>query len=264
VSPASWDPDQYRRFADERAAPFHDLLALLDEGPTARVVDLGCGPGELTALAADRLAATDVLGVDNSPAMLGRAAKYADDRTRFVEGDIAQWTSAGDIDVVIAAASLQWVSDHPGVLARWAAALAPGGQMIVQVPANAHAATHTVASALAEREPYRTAFGTAGAPADPVAANVLAPEQYSRVLYDLGFAQQRVELRVYPHVLESTRAAVEWVKGTNLTRFARLLTPDMYARFLEEYEHDLLAALGDQRPLFFPFNRILLWARAAS
>ncbi len=53
---AAWDPEQYGRFANERAEPFHDLLAMLDDGPTNRIVDLGCGPGELTALAANKLA----------------------------------------------------------------------------------------------------------------------------------------------------------------------------------------------------------------
>jgi trans-aconitate 2-methyltransferase len=259
-----WNADQYRRFAAERRAPFDDLLDLLADGPTARVVDLGCGPGELTARAADRLGATDVLGIDNSPAMLRSAVAHASGRVRFESGDIATWTSAGDVDVVIAAASLQWVPDHRAVLARWAAALAPGGQLLVQVPANSHSPTHTVAAAVIEREPYRSALGAAGPPADPVAQNVLAPDEYSRALYDLGFAEQRVFLRVYPHVLGSAGDALEWVKGTTLTRFARVLPPVLHEQFLVEYRRELVDVLGDQRPLFFPFSRILFQARRPS
>lgn len=256
-----WSPEQYRRFAKERAAPFHDLLDMVGPGPCRRVVDLGCGPGELTSLAARRLGATDVLGIDNSPEMLATAADFASDRVRFLNADIATWSSAGDIDVLIAAASLQWVPDHQVVLARWVQALAPGGQLLVQVPANAHAATHTVAASVAEREPFRSAFGDAGPPPDPVASNVLSPEAYARVLFDLGFGDQQVLLRVYPHVLGSTRDAVEWVKGTTLTRYARRLPPELYDRFLDAYERELVATIGDQQPLFFPFSRILFWAR---
>jgi trans-aconitate 2-methyltransferase len=257
----AWNADQYRRFAAERSEPFHDLLDMVVEGPTARLVDLGCGPGELTAVAAERLGATDVLGIDNSPDMLRAALASAGDHTRFVDGDIARWTSAGDVDVVIAAASLQWVPDHRAVLERWTAALCPGGQLLVQVPANAHAPTHAVAAAVAEREPYRSAFGDAGPPADPVATNVLSPEAYARILFELGFTEQQVVLRVYPHVLGSVRDAVEWVTGTTLTRYARTLPPELYQRFLVDYERDLTAVLGDPRPLFFPFNRILFRAR---
>lgn len=257
----SWNPDQYRRFADERAAPFHDLLGLIDPGPGARVVDLGCGTGELTAHAASLLGAASVEGIDNSSAMLASATVHAGERVRFEHGDIASWTAAGDVDVVIANASLQWVPDHRAVLERWAAALAPGGWLAVQVPANAHAATHTVATEVARREPFRSAFGEAGPPIDPVAANVLPPESYSRVLWELGLVDQQVMLRVYAHTLDSTRDAVEWVKGTMLTRFARVLPEPLYRQFVDAYEQALIEEVGDHRPFFFPFNRILFRAR---
>ena len=256
-----WDPEQYRRFATERAAPFHDLLDLLRPGPIRRAVDLGCGPGELTALAAERLDAGEMLGIDRSPEMLASAAHHAGPTVRFMAGDIATWTSDHDHDLVLAAASLQWVPDHADVLARWTAALRPGGQLAVQVPANAHAATHTVAAAVAATEPYLGAFGAAGPPPDPVADNVLAPEAYAQLLYDLGYEHIHVHLRVYAHVLPTSRHAVEWVKGTTLTRFRSTLPADLYGRFLVDYERELLAVMGDRSPCFFPFNRILFVAR---
>ena len=256
-----WDPGQYRRFAEERAQPFHDLLALIAPGPIGRAVDLGCGPGELTALAARRLGAGDMVGIDSSPAMLAATRDHTTDTVRFAPGDIGAWTSAADHDLVLAAASLQWVPDHAGVLRRWTAALAPGGQLAVQVPANAHSPSHTVAAALADTEPYRSAFGVTGPPPDPVAANVLTPDDYARLLHELGFAHQHVRLQVYPHVLPSTRHVVEWVKGTTLTRVRSALPADLYRQFLADYERELLAALGDHEPYFFPFRRILFVAR---
>lgn len=258
---AAWDPEQYRVFAAERAQPFHDLLALLHPGTIHRAVDLGCGPGELTALAAHRLGITEMVGVDHSPEMLSAAAASAAAGIRFEHGDISRWTSAGDHDLVLAAASLQWVADHPAVLARWTAALASGGQLAVQVPANSHAPTHTVATRVAHREPHRSAFGDAGPPHDPVADNVLAPDEYARLLYDLGYVDIHVHLRVYPHLLPSTRHAVEWVKGTTLTRFRTVMTPEQYEHFLVDYERELVEAMGDRSPCFFPFSRILFVAR---
>lgn len=256
-----WDPDQYRRFAGERAQPFHDLLTMIGLGPVRSAVDLGCGPGELTALAARRLDVTDMVGIDNSTAMLDAASEHASASVRFEHGDIATWTSDGDVDLVIAAASLQWTPDHPTVLARWTRALAPGGLLAVQVPANSHAPTHTVAAAVAAREPHRSVFGPAGPPSDPVAENVLRPDGYARVLHGLGCVDIDVRLQVYPHVLASTRDAVEWVKGTTLTRFSKLMTAEQYARFLVDYERELLEEMGDAEPCFFPFSRILFTAR---
>ena len=261
---SSWDPEQYRRFAAERAQPFHDLLDRLDPGPYGRAVDLGCGPGELTALAADRLEVRTMTGIDNSPSMLASTAAYASESVVFREGDISTWTSTGDHDLVLAAASLQWVADHPAVLRRWMAALAPGGRLAVQVPANAHAPTHVVATRLASSERYVSAFGPDGPPPDPVAANVLAPDEYARVLHGLGCVDIDVWLQVYPHVLPSTRHAVEWVRGTMLTRFDSVLPAEVFEAFVRDYECALLDVLGDEQPCFFPFNRILFTARRPS
>lgn len=257
----SWDPEQYRRFAAERAQPFHDLLAMVGRRPIARAADLGCGPGELTALAARELGVGEIVGVDNSTTMLASAAEHSSENVRFEHGDIATWTSRHDHDLVLAAASLQWVPDHAAVLSRWTDALAPGATLAVQVPANSHAATHTVAAKVAGREPYRACFGPAGPPVDPVAAYVLRPDDYARLLYRLGYVDISVQLRVYPHVLPTPRHAVEWVKGTTLTRFRNVLEPHVYDAFLSDYERELVAELGPDEPCFFPFSRILFVAR---
>ena len=256
-----WNPEQYRRFASERAQPFHDLLALIEPGSIKRAVDLGCGPGELTALAAQQLGVDEMVGIDNSPAMLDKTVEHASSAVRFEFGDIGEWTSTDDYDLVLAAASLQWVPDHGKVMARWADALRAGGQIAIQVPANADMSSHAVARRVAEREPFLSMFGPDGPPIDPVQAYVLRPEQYAQILYDLGFERQHVRLQIYPHVLPSSRHVVEWVRGTMLTRFEKVLEPDAFEAFVAAYETELLSELGDHEPHFFPFRRILMWAR---
>jgi trans-aconitate 2-methyltransferase len=214
----------------------------------------------LTAAAADRLAVEHMVGVDNSPAMLARTAESARPGLRFEEGDIGPWTADHSHDLVLANASLQWVPDHPAVLQRWSRALKPGGQLAVQVPSNADMPSHQVAAQLAEREPYRSAMGGTPPP-DPVAANVLAPEQYAQLLFDLGFARQHVRLQVYPHVLPTSRHVVEWVRGTTLTRFEKVLPAAVFERFVADYERELIAEIGEHQPHFFGFKRVLLWGR---
>lgn len=257
---ADWSPEQYRKFATERAQPFHDLLALVQPGGIRRAVDLGCGPGELTAMAAQQLSVDEMVGVDNSPSMLASAAEHVGPRVRFEHGDLAGWTSAADVDLVLASASLHWVPDHAAVLQRWTAALAPGGQLAVQVPANAYMPSHRVADELAHTERYLSAFDGAP-PSDPVADNVQEPEVYAQLLYDLGFTEQHVRLQVYPHVLPSSRAVVQWVRGTTLTRFQKALPPELFEHFVADYEAALIARIGDRSPFFFPFRRILFWGR---
>jgi trans-aconitate 2-methyltransferase len=259
-----WDPGQYERFAAERAQPFWDLVALVEAqtepGSARRAHDLGCGTGELTAQLAARLGIAEMTGSDSSPAMLARAREHERPGLRFDEQDLARWTSAGDHDLVFANASLQWVPDHQGVLTRWWAALRPGGHLAVQVPANADHASHRVAAAVAAGEPFRSAMGGT-IPPDPVAANVLAPEQYAVLLDHLGAEAQHVRLQVYGHVLGSTADVVEWVRGTSLTRIFKVLPAALHEQYVDAYRRRLVDELGDRSPYFYPFKRILLWAR---
>lgn len=250
----SWDPAQYHRFAAERRQPFVDLLGMVRGRNVRRAVDLGCGSGELTRDLNDTVRAAETVGVDSSPQMLEEAAAYASDTLRFELGDIGAWTSAGDVDVVFANAALQWVPDHERVLAQWAAAVAPGGELAVQVPANADHPSHVVARAVA-------AEFLDDPPPDPVARNVLDPARYAEIFDALGFAEQHVRLQVYGHHLGATPDVVEWVKGTSLTRFKKVMNPEQYDAFLTEYTRRLVADLGDHAPYFYAFKRILMWAR---
>lgn len=254
---AGWDPDQYNRFAPEREQPVHDLLDLVEPADRPVVVDLGCGEGRITAIVHARLGAASTLGVDSSPEMLAAAAGRATSAVRFERGDIAEFGEgrAGSFDLVFANASLQWVDDHPAVLGRWAATLRPGGQLAVQVPANADHPSHAVASEIGAE-----LLGSA-APPDPVATSVLDPSRYAEVLDELGFEHQIVRLHVYGHRLPSSADVVEWMKGTALNRFASVLVGEAFDDFVARYRQRLLTVIGERRPYLFAFKRILVWGR---
>lgn len=256
----SWQPATYLRFADERSRPFFDLAALV-RGPALRVVDLGCGPGQLTAQLPALVGARFVLGLDNSPAMLEAAAAHAKPgEVEFAEGDLETWQDTGQWDLVFANAALQWVPDHGAVIERWRDALKPGGQLAIQVPRNGGHASHYLSRALALEQPYADAWA-GDPPADPADAHVLAPEAYAVLLDGLGFVDVTVRLQVYLHRLANTAAVVDWVRGTSLTRFEKKLTPELYAAFVAEYRRRLIAEVGDHAPYLYTFQRVLMHAR---
>jgi trans-aconitate 2-methyltransferase len=252
----AWNPSQYERFRAEREQPFHDLVALISRRPGLRIVDLGCGTGLLTADLQRELAAAQTLGVDSSDAMLERARTLAVKGLEFTRGDISTWHSDTPFDVVFSHAALQWVDDHPALFARLKAMLVPGGELAVQVPANFDHVSHTLAADIAREQPFADAMqGYART------FSVLRPEEYATLLHELGFVAQSVRLQVYGHVLESPDAVVEWVRGTLLTDYQSRMPEAMYDQFVARYRARLNAALGDQRPYFYPFKRILLWGR---
>ena len=90
---------------------------------------------------------------------------------------------------------------------------------------------------------------------------MLPLEEYATLLDSLGYRKQHVRLQVYGHHLASRAEVVEWVKGTLLIDYQQRMTAVLYDRFLQTYRARLLPRLTDTSPYFYPFKRILYWAR---
>lgn len=148
----SWDPQVYLRFGDERGRPFFDLMSRVGAEAPTRVVDLGCGPGNLTATLRQRWPSAEVHGVDASAKMIRDAQRLADDRLSFEVADLRSFDAAGPVDVLASNATLQWVPGHLGLLESLVGQLAPGGWLALQVPGNFEAPVHALLSDLA-RDP---------------------------------------------------------------------------------------------------------------
>jgi len=254
-----WDPDQYVRFRDERAQPFYDLAALVRRHPGMRVVDLGCGPGELTRWLHVELQAGETLGLDRSPEMLAAAAAHAGGGVRFERGDIVEFAASGGhgpYDLIFSNAALQWVSGHATLLPQLRSMLAPGGQLAIQVPFGGDHPARSVLGEVAAAEPYASAMQGYRRP-----GGAQPPDWYATRLYELGASEQVVRMNVYGHLLPSARSLVEWFKGSALTPYRERLPEEMYGALVEAYARRLVEQFGDDRPYFLPFNRILMWAR---
>jgi trans-aconitate 2-methyltransferase len=260
MSPDPWSPERYLRFAEERAAPFHDLLALVGEvAPGGRAVDLGCGTGALTATLHRTLGMGTTLGVDSSQAMLGKAEAHAGAGLSFARGDLEAddlGTGGGPFDVVFSNAALHWVDGHPALLPRLAALLAPGGVLAVQVPANERHLSQRAAVALAQTEPFAQALD-GWVRRTPV----MEPEGYAMALADLGLDELSVRAQVYLHQLPDAEALVTWMAGTTLTAYERRLPAGLFEQFLKRYGRVLAEQLPGEGPVPFPFRRILFRAR---
>ena len=95
-----WDPDQYQRFAGQRARPFFELLARVGATDPRLVADLGCGPGELTAALAGRWPGADVVGVDSSPEMIRAAGALPAAALLAADGAEGRQAPAGRLSFV--------------------------------------------------------------------------------------------------------------------------------------------------------------------
>jgi trans-aconitate 2-methyltransferase len=253
-----WSPEVYQRFAAERRLPFDDLLALVAPIPGGRAADLGCGTGELTRELHRTTGAAETVGIDSSPAMLEKARPLegVGGGLRFENGDLAAFAADALYDLVFSNAALHWAPDHPQLLERLTRALKPSGQLAFQVPDNFGHASHRAAERVAAEEPFLSALGGAAHP-----RNVLAPEEYAALLDRLGYTAQVVRLQIYGSRLPSREDVVAWVEGSLLSEYRRLLSPELYAAFLERYRAALFGMIPDERPYFFTYRRILVRAR---
>lgn len=225
-----WNPALYRRYEDERTRPAQELLARVPLAAAARVVDLGCGPGNSTELLVQRFEGAAVLGTDNSEPMLVSARERLP-QARFELSDIATWQPEAPPDLIYANAALQWVPDHEVLIPRLFAALAPGGVLAIQMPDNRQEPTHRLMRELAAQAPWAQAIGDA----DRLRTLLLSLPQY----YDLLAADAAhidVWHTVYQHRMASAASIVEWVRGTGLRPFVDPLPADLKASYLAEYE----------------------------
>ena len=247
-----WDPQQYHKFQAERSAPFFDLLALVEVRPNLRVVDLGCGTGELTRHLADALPDSDVTGLDSSPQMLEKAASYAGPNLRFEHGDQSKLT--GEWDLIFSNAALHWSENHHELIPRLYERLVPGGQIAVQVPSNHNHISHQLYRETASQEPFKTVLN-----GFQRYAPVLSIDEYASLFFECGAEDIVVFEKIYAHVLADSDAVVEWISGTALVPYFERLD-EHKEQFVEVLRTKMRAALPDT-PVFYPFRRTLFSAR---
>lgn len=246
-----WDPNQYHKFQAQRAAPFYDLLALVEKRPNLNVVDLGCGTGELTRQLADSLPNSNVTGLDSSSQMLEKAAAYASQNLRFEQGDQSQLT--GEWDLIFSNAALHWSENHAELIPNLYRLLNPGGQIAVQVPSNFNHISHQMIRETAGEEPFQSILQgfLRHAP-------VLSIDQYAQILFDCGAENIIAFEKVYAHVLEDSDAVVEWISGTACVPYFERLG-EHKERFVQTIQAKMKKALP-QSPVFYPFRRTLFSA----
>ena len=257
-----WDPVQYERFLRERELPFEDTLALVGDLPEkARIVDLGCGTGALTAKLGKAYPTADVLGIDSSNEMLTTAKKREQPRLRFVKAAIEavdQISDRAEWDLIFSHAALHWVPDHHRLIPRLLGCLRVGGRLVVQLPSNSDHPSQRAVREAADESPFRAALGTGVAerPTLPIAG-------YASLLYEAGGRNITALDKIYPHELPDADAAVEWMRGTTLIPYLEKLPRNMHDSFVGRVRERVHSALPGS-PIFYGFKRTLFAATKAA
>jgi trans-aconitate methyltransferase len=186
----NWDPQQYGREGSFVHKLAGGVVEWLNARPGEKILDLGCGDGQLTS----RLAETgaEVAGVDASPAMVEAA------RTRGVDAQQAAAEKlpfpAGKFDAVFSNAALHWVRGQDEMMREVRRVLRADGRFVAEMGGHGNIAAMRVAfTAVLERHGFGDRKGDEN--------YYPSPEAYRRRLEGNGFAVERMELIPRPTVL---------------------------------------------------------------
>jgi trans-aconitate methyltransferase len=142
---ASWDAKRYQSRHSYVFEYGESLIDLLDPRPGERILDLGCGSGQLTAKIAE--SGAEVIGLDQAAEMIEQARRNFPQLT-FDVGDAADFRLPTPVDAVFSNAALHWVKDADGVASSVARALRPSGRFVLEMGGRGN--TQAVMNALRE------------------------------------------------------------------------------------------------------------------
>lgn len=244
-----WDPAQYLAFADHRGRPFYELVARVRAAEPRRVVDVGCGPGNLTLSLSSRWPSAVVEAFDSSPEMV-EAARAAGVGARV--DDVTTWEPSPDTDVVVSNAVLQWVPSHPSIVEKWAAALPSGAWLAFQVPGNYADPSHRL---------IREVAGPGLAHVFRAEKPVLEPVEYADLLADCSSVDAWET--TYVQRLSGPDPVLDWVRGTALRPVRAALSSSDWDAYVAELAPRLREAYPERADgtTWFPFRRIFVVAQ---
>ena len=256
-----WDPGQYHRFTDHRLRPALELLDRVPIADASFVFDLGCGPGNVTRLIAERFAEARVAGVDMSSEMLAKAAETPS-RIEWVQADIAHWQPERAPELIYSNAALHWIDDHTTLFPRLFAVLAPGGCLAVQMPLSYSMPSHVLMrETLADGGVNGSRLGDEALAAAVARKwvldageyyDLLAPDAKSVDVWETEYIQQ----------LSGEDPVLEWVKATGLRPILNDLRGAEHERFMEVYRKRLRRAYPRRATgrTLYPFRRLFMVA----
>lgn len=251
-----WNPQKYLTFAGQRARPFFDLLSQVGAESPRRIVDLGCGPGNLTEVMIQRWPDAAVEAVDSSPEMVA-AANERGVNARL--GDISAFAPQPDTDVLLSNAALQWIPEHADLMVGWVGRLEPGAWMAVQVPGNFTATSHASVRVLADQAKWSNLLEGIPFRRGEV---VETPARYAERLRNAGCSVNAWET-TYIHELEGEHPVLDWISGTSLGPVRERLSDQQWQEFRSELI-PMLAKAYPRRPdgrTWYPFRRIFIVAQ---
>ncbi len=249
-----WNPETYNKFKEERYQPFYDLISHIHHKPGMKIIDLGCGTGELTKILADTFTESTVLGIDTSAEMLSKAPRQKN--LTFLQSSIEKEVEKKDEwDLILANASLQWVENHYQLFPRIFAKLSDNGQVAIQMPSQKENKLNQILQELAQEVPFYS-FLQQSIRDSPL----LSLDEYTSLFFSHGASKVVIYQKVYPLIVQSTDSLYDFISGTALIPIMEKLPEDLKMKFQQEFKNRIAKSFTSS-PLVYAFKRIILFGQ---
>lgn len=250
----TWDPKKYNEFKEERSKPFEDLTSHIVDQPNLKVLDLGCGTGELTKKLSEKLTNPTVLGIDNSAEMLAKAP--LGENIKFEERKILdQLNTDKKWDLIFSNAALQWIDNHNELFPKIISCINPDGQLAVQMPQQNENILNKILLNLVQEEPFSSYLKNWTRPSP-----VLTLDEYAKILFENGGKNLNIYEKVYPLISNSKNDFFDFISGSALTVYQERLKENEFEELSNEFKKRINAYFPVV-PSIYAFRRLILYAK---
>ncbi|MCU0535769.1 MAG: methyltransferase domain-containing protein [Hydrococcus sp. Prado102] len=228
-----------------------NLLEILSPQKGDRILDLGCGTGQLTERIAN-MGAT-AIGVDNAPTMIAQAQQNYPD-VQFEIADATNFTFSEPFDAVFSNAVLHWIKPPEAAINCIWQVLKPGGRFIAEFggKGNVRAIVDAIASTLKENNEL-----------SQLSANIWyfpSIGEYATLLEKQGFEVNNAMLFDRPTPLEGEEGMRNWLEMFAKGIFSAI-SSEKQAEILHKVEEKLRSELHQNNTWFVDYKRIRIVAK---
>lgn len=207
-----WNPDLYLKFGKERTLPAKDLISRIHTENPVRILDIGCGSGNSTNELKLKWPNSEIIGIDNSSAMIEKAKLLYPDMEFKLMDATKDLSSLGKFDIVFSNAAIQRMENHEDLLKSWIGLINTGGSLAIQMP--------LIDSLKAQKALYELEYVKIYKEyleGKKLKFNHHSPEFYYDLLTSLSTAKDiQIWSTTYMHVLGGIDAILQWYESTSM------------------------------------------------
>lgn len=249
---SEWSPELYLKFKSQRTQPAIDLLSRIECKKPKRILDIGSGPGNSSSELRKKWNNAEIIGIDNSTAMIKKAEDSFPKITFIKKDATGNIDTLGMFDIIFSNAAVQWMEGVEELLPYWFSRLNPSGIMAMQIPNPTTMPINIAVKETMNENKWQSKFEGFS-----VGWDLNEPEHYYGMLSCLTGGIEVWETNYY-HVMPGHEAIIDWWSSTGFKPHYAILDNDEKHLFTNAVLNRIkkMYPIQADGSVLFPFRRI--------